>query len=183
MTEQFNPNIIPPMRSFTDFYIRVYAGILYNAVLYHYMWIDLLQVAELKFIPGVVSITEHESTEVSAAQLTVKLNGMDFHIYTDEADGSPLLSWESGMLSIIDSPIVIYNCLQGLDASGVPFLPADPEYYKVDYLSMLARRMEMSAINKVSHMALWIQRSISEFVPTYIDKELIRTGFEKGNLI
>lgn len=75
------------------------------------------------------------------------------------------------MLSGIDSPVAIYNCLQRLDASGVPFLPADPKYYKVAYLSDLATRIELSNDNKVSHIALWIQRIISEFVPTYMDKE------------
>lgn len=171
MTEQFNPNIIPPMRSFTDFYIRVYTGILYNAALYPRRWSDIVQTAQLKFMPGDVTITEHEGTEILSAWLTVNLNGVEFDISTKGIDEYPLLSWENGMLSGIDGPVAIYNCLQRLDASGVPFLPTDPKYYKVDYLSDLATRMEMSAINKVSPIALWIQRIISEFVPTYIDKE------------
>lgn len=171
MTEQFNPNIIPPMRSFTDFYIRVYTGILYNAALYHLTWNDLIQTAQLKFIPGAVTITEHEGTEVLSAWLTVTFNGMDFDISTDGADGSPLLGWVNGMLSGIDSPVAIYNCLQRLDAAGVPFLPTDPKYYEVNYLSDLAEQIYLSDAKKVSHMALWIQRIISEFVPTYMDKE------------
>ena len=171
MTEQFNPNIIPPMRSFTDFYIRVYTGILYNAALYHFTWNDIVQTAQLKFIPGVVTITENEGTEVLSPWLTINLNGMGFDISVEEADGSPLLSWENGMLSGIDSPVAIYNCLQRLDASGVPFLPTDPKYYEVNYLSDLAERIELSDAKKVSNMALWIQRIISEFVPTYLDKE------------
>ena len=170
MTKQFNPNIIPPMRSFTDFYIRVYTGILYNAALYQRTWEDLIQTAQLKFIPGVVTITEHEGTEMVDPWLEVSINGMDFNVH-EGADHLPLLGWERGMLSGIDSPVAIYNCLQRLDAAGVPFLPTDPKYYKVDYLSDLATRMEMSAINKVSPISLWIQRIISEFVPTYMDRE------------
>lgn len=171
MMEQFNPNIIPPMRSFTDFYIRVYTGILYNAALYPRKWSDIVQTAQLKVIPGAVTITEHDSTETLSARLAVNLNGMDFDISAEGIDEFPLLSWENGMLSGIDGPVAIYNCLQRLDASGVPFLPTDPNYYKVDYLSDLATRMEMSDVNKVSLMTLWIQRIISEFVPTYMDKE------------
>lgn len=170
MTEQFNPNIIPPMRSFTDFYIRVYTGILYNAALYHRIWIDLLQTAQLKFIPGVVTITEHEGTEMVDPWLEVNINGMYFTVQ-EGADHLPLLGWERGMLSGIDSPVAIYNCLQRLDASGVPFLPADPKYYEVNYLSDLAKQIYLSDAKKVSHIALWVQRIISEFVPTYIDKE------------
>lgn len=168
---EFNPNSIPPMCSFTDFYIRVYTGILYNAAFYPRRWNDIVQTSDLKFIPGAVTSAEHEATEVLSAWLSVTFNGMDFDISAEEVNGSPLLSWENGMLSAIDSPVAIYNCLQRLDAAGVPFLPTDPEYYKVAYLADLATRVEMSDINKVSHMALWIQRIISEFVPTYIDRE------------
>lgn len=171
MTKQFNPNIVPPMRSFTDFYIRVYTGILYNAAIYSLSWSDLIQLADLKFIPGNVKITACEGSEVLSAWLRVTFNSMDFDISAKEVDGSPLLSWANGMLSEIDGPVAIYNCLQRLDASGIPFLPADPKYYRVDYLSDLATRMEMLAINKVSFMSLWIQRIISEFVPTYLDRE------------
>lgn len=170
MTEQFNPNIIPPMRSFTDFYIRVYTGILYNAALYHRIWIDLIQTAQLNFIPGVVTITEQEGSELVDPWLEVTINGMYFNVH-EGADHLPLLGWEDGMLSGIDSPVAIYNCLQRLDASGVPFLPMDPKYYKIDYLADLATRIELSDATKVSHMALWIQRIISEFVSTYVDKE------------
>lgn len=91
MTEQFNPNIIPPMRSFTDFYIRVYTGILYNAGFYPRRWNDIVQTAQLKFIPGDVTITEHDSTEILSAWLTVAFNGMDFDINAEGADGYPLL--------------------------------------------------------------------------------------------
>lgn len=170
MTKQFNPNIIPPMRSFTDFYIRVYTGILYNAALHHLIWIDLIQTAQLNFIPGVVTIIVQEGSELVDPWLDVNINGMDFTIQ-EGADHLPLLGWENGMLSGIDSPVAIYNCLQRLDASGVPFLPTNPKYYKVAYLADLATRIELSDATKVSHMALWIQRIISEFVSTYVDKE------------
>jgi len=113
MNNQFNPNIIPPIRNFTEFYIRVYTGVLYNAALYQRRWDDLVQTAELRYIPGKVKITPHDGNEMVDPWLEVMLNGMDFNV-SDGADHLPMISWEHGMITSVDGPVIIYNYLHQL---------------------------------------------------------------------
>ena len=148
---------IHTMHNISDFYIRIYTGVIFNAVIHPDKWNTVILSSLSQLIPGDV----HVEKLSNQSGLKIVLNDAAFTLTSEM--GMYMLHWNDGCLEVRGS-LEVLTMLQQLDSTGLPFLPSKPEYYTIDYLKEIAENNANWELRQP--LNVWINRVIAEYIAT-----------------